>query len=155
MRLELAYISTRRGRLKSGSTQSLAEDYIARAGRLGTVTMQAFRSEEELLACVARRTGRLPPHLILLDSRGRSLTSEGFAAALGELRDTGTQELLLAVGPADGWSAAARSQANLLLSLGAMTLPHELAFAVLAEQIYRALTILAGHPYHTGHSRDI
>jgi len=55
------------------------------------------------------------------------------------------------VGPADGWSAEARNRAQLLLSLGAMTLPHELARVVLAEQVYRACTILAGHPYHSGH----
>jgi len=59
--------------------------------------------------------------------------------------------VLFAVGPADGWSAEARNRAQLLLSLGAMTLPHELARVVLAEQVYRACTILAGHPYHSGH----
>jgi 23S rRNA (pseudouridine1915-N3)-methyltransferase len=59
--------------------------------------------------------------------------------------------LVLAIGPADGWSAATRKRANLLLSLGRMTLPHQLARIVLAEQVYRALTILAGHPYHSGH----
>ncbi len=58
---------------------------------------------------------------------------------------------MLAIGPADGWSTAARARAGLLLSFGAITLPHELARVVLAEQIYRALTILAGHPYHSGH----
>jgi 23S rRNA (pseudouridine1915-N3)-methyltransferase len=56
--------------------------------------------------------------------------------------------MIFAVGPADGWSEAARAQAGLLLSLGAMTLAHALARLVMAEQIYRALTILAGHPYH-------
>ncbi len=59
--------------------------------------------------------------------------------------------LIVAVGPANGWSVQARSRANLLLSLGPMTLPHALAQVVVAEQIYRALTILAGHPYHCGH----
>ena len=59
---------------------------------------------------------------------------------------------MLAIGPPDGWSTAAHSSAKLLLSLGAMTLPHELALVILAEQTYRALTILAGFPYHSGHS---
>ena len=77
--------------------------------------------------------------------------SDEFAERLGYLRDNGTQHLVLAIGPADGWSAAARQRANLLLSLGRMTLPHQLARVVLAEQVYRALTILAGHPYHSGH----
>ena len=88
---------------------------------------------------------------ILLDSRGQQYTSEEFAAHLGRIRDEGTQRLVLAIGPADGWSAAARQRANLLLSFGRMTLPHQLARVVLAEQVYRALTILAGHPYHSGH----
>ena len=92
-----------------------------------------------------------PPHLILLDPRGKPLTSEGIAAHLGAIRDTGVQTVVLAIGPADGWSADARARASLVLSLGSITLPHELARVVLAEQIYRALTILAGHPYHSGH----
>ena len=61
------------------------------------------------------------------------------------------EHIVLAIGPADGWSAPARARASLLLSFGPITLPHELARVVLAEQLYRALTILAGHPYHSGH----
>ena len=79
------------------------------------------------------------------------MSSEGYAQFLGNLRDSGTQDSVLAIGPADGWSRAAHAQAGLLLSFGAMTLPHELALVVLAEQTYRALTILGGHPYHSGH----
>lgn len=78
-------------------------------------------------------------------------SSEEFAQQLGRLRDGGTQRLVLAIGPADGWSAAARQRANLVFSLGRITLPHQLAHVVLAEQVYRALTIIAGHPYHSGH----
>ena len=70
---------------------------------------------------------------------------------MGRQRDQGQQSLFFAIGPADGWSEEARKRANLLLSLGPMTLPHELARVVLSEQIYRAFTILSGHPYHTGH----
>jgi 23S rRNA (pseudouridine1915-N3)-methyltransferase len=70
---------------------------------------------------------------------------------MGGLRDSGVQTVVFAIGPADGWSAEARRRASLVLSLGPMTLPHELARALVAEQIYRALTILAGHPYHCGH----
>jgi 23S rRNA (pseudouridine1915-N3)-methyltransferase len=65
--------------------------------------------------------------------------------------ERGTQELVLAIGPADGWSATARSRAQTTLSLGKMTLPHELARVVVAEQLYRAFTILNHHPYHGGH----
>ncbi len=79
------------------------------------------------------------------------MTTEQFAERVRLTRDGGLRHLLLAIGPADGWSAAARKAADLRLSLGAMTLPHELAALVLAEQIYRVSTILQGHPYHLGH----
>jgi len=95
--------------------------------------------------------GRTSPHVILLDSRGKQFSSEEFATYLGGLRDSDVQAAVFGIGPADGWSQAARERANLLLSLGRMTLQHELARAVVAEQVYRALTILAGHPYHCGH----
>jgi 23S rRNA (pseudouridine1915-N3)-methyltransferase len=94
---------------------------------------------------------RTIPYLILLDSRGKQLSSEDLAALLGRHRDSATQNLVFAIGPADGWSSETRARANLLLSFGPITLPHELARIVLAEQLYRALTILAGHPYHSGH----
>lgn len=98
-----------------------------------------------------RQQGRTTALAVMLDSRGRSMTSEAFAAWLGARRDDGAQHIVFAVGPASGWSDAARKRAGLLLSLGPMTLAHTLARLVLAEQIYRAFTILSGHPYHTGH----
>jgi 23S rRNA (pseudouridine1915-N3)-methyltransferase len=110
-----------------------------------------YPTEAAFLTWIDRQSGRTVPNLILLDSRGKQFSSEEFAAHLGGLRDTGTQVVVVAIGPANGWSAEARRRANLLLSLGPMTLPHELARAVVAEQMYRALTILAGHPYHCGH----
>jgi 23S rRNA (pseudouridine1915-N3)-methyltransferase len=79
------------------------------------------------------------------------LTSDEFAAELGRGQAAGTQLAVIAIGPADGWSPAARKRADLALSFGRITLPHELAAVVAAEQIYRALTIIAGHPYHSGH----
>jgi 23S rRNA (pseudouridine1915-N3)-methyltransferase len=88
---------------------------------------------------------------VLLDSRGRQMSSEGFAAWLGGKRDEGTQQMVFAVGPASGWSEDARQRAQLLLSLGPMTMAHDLARLVAAEQLYRAFTILTGHPYHGGH----
>ena len=88
---------------------------------------------------------------MLLDSRGRQMTSEAFAAWLGERRDQGAQQIVFAIGPASGWSDAARLRAQLLLSLGPITMAHALARLVMAEQLYRAFTILAGHPYHAGH----
>ncbi len=89
--------------------------------------------------------------MTLLDSRGRQLSSELFAEWMGKQRDSGTQSLVMAIGPADGWSTEARGRADMLLSLSSMTMPHEMVRLVVAEQLYRAFTILSGHPYHSGH----
>jgi 23S rRNA (pseudouridine1915-N3)-methyltransferase len=151
MKITLATVTPRRTRSKSEATDRLLADYIERAARYVPCDSQLFDSEAAVLDWLDRQPGRAPAHAILLDSRGQQFTSEEFAAQLGRLRDDGTQRLVLAIGPADGWSAAARQRANLLFSLGRITLPHQLARVVLAEQVYRALTILAGHPYHSGH----
>ncbi|MGA1981343.1 MAG: 23S rRNA (pseudouridine(1915)-N(3))-methyltransferase RlmH [Acidobacteriaceae bacterium] len=151
MKILLASISPARSRAKSDAAASLAADYLARASRYLPCEAQTYASEAAFLAWLHHQAARTTPVLILLDSRGKQLTSQDFAAHLGRLRDSGTQSVVLAIGPADGWSAAARTRAGLVLSFGAITLPHELARTVLAEQIYRALTILAGHPYHSGH----
>jgi len=111
----------------------------------------AFRSEEALFGFVARQRARTAAWLVLLDSRGDALSSEELATWLGACRDSGQQTIVFAIGPASGWSARAPRQAQKVLSLGPMTLPHELARLVLTEQLYRAFTILCGHPYHTGH----
>jgi 23S rRNA (pseudouridine1915-N3)-methyltransferase len=87
----------------------------------------------------------------MLDSRGKQMSSEAFATWLGARRDEGAQHIAFIIGPANGWSDAGRKRAHLLLSLGPMTLAHALARLVMAEQIYRAFTILTGHPYHGGH----
>ncbi len=89
--------------------------------------------------------------LVLLDGRGRQLSSEELAKFLGDYQDRNPLPLLFAVGGADGFSENARQAATLVLSLGRMTLAHELARVVLLEQLYRAFTILKGHPYHLGH----
>jgi 23S rRNA (pseudouridine1915-N3)-methyltransferase len=151
VKIFLASISPTRSRPKSDAATTLAADYLARAARYLPCEAQTHPSESALLAWLDHQSARTLPVLILLDSRGKQLTSDAFAAHLGRLRDSGAQSLILAIGPADGWSAAARARARLVLSFGAITLPHELARVVLAEQIYRALTILAGHPYHSDH----
>lgn len=97
--------------------------------------------------------GTLPPPLtpartVLLDERGRQLGSEEFAGLLGRWRDEGVREVRFVIGAADGHGEAARAAADLLLGFGAMTWPHLLARAMLAEQLWRATSILAGHPYH-------
>jgi 23S rRNA (pseudouridine1915-N3)-methyltransferase len=85
---------------------------------------------------------------VVLDERGTALSSEALARRLGVWRDAGVREARFLLGPADGHDAPTRAQADLLLALGPMTWPHLLARAMLAEQLYRAWAILAGHPYH-------
>jgi 23S rRNA (pseudouridine1915-N3)-methyltransferase len=149
MDITLAHIGARPG--SKDGFDALTRVYLERCSSFARCQAEAFRSEEALFEGLARRKGRTQPVVVLLDSRGRFMTSEAFAAWLGARRDDGAQHIVFAVGPADGWSDAARLRANLLLSLGAMTLAHTLARLVLAEQLYRAFTILSGHPYHGGH----
>ena len=89
-----------------------------------------------------------PAREILLDEHGEQLTSEQFAALLGKWRNEGVREARFVIGAADGHGAAARASADLLLGFGTATWPHLLARAMLTEQLYRATSILAGHPYH-------
>jgi 23S rRNA (pseudouridine1915-N3)-methyltransferase len=151
MKITLAAILPRRSRTKSEPSDRLLADYIERIVRYISCDSEFFETETALLEWLARQPGRAPAYAILLDSRGKQLSSEDLAERVGRLRDDGTQRLVFAIGPADGWSDAARKRADMLLSLGRITLPHQLARVVLAEQVYRAFTILAGHPYHSGH----
>jgi 23S rRNA (pseudouridine1915-N3)-methyltransferase len=89
-----------------------------------------------------------PLRTVLLDERGRDLSSEEFATILGRWRDEGVRETRFVLGAADGHGEAARHDADLLLAYGKTTWPHLLARAMLMEQLYRATSILAGHPYH-------
>ncbi len=156
MEIQLATIENRRAGGKKNTGSDWLRDYSSRIDHFCRFRHEVFATESALLAsCVrapGRTTGRTPPYLVLLDSRGKQLSSETLAAWLGKQQDSGTQRIVVAIGPADGWSELARQQANLLLSLGPMTLAHELAAVVLAEQIYRAFTILKGLPYHLGHA---
>jgi len=104
-----------------------------------------------LLKLCGREARPLRHSLVLLDGRGKQLSSEELAKFLGEYQERNAAPLLFAVGPANGFSDAPREVATLVLSLGKMTLAHELARVVLLEQLYRAFTILKGHPYHLGH----
>ncbi|HEX9805620.1 MAG TPA: 23S rRNA (pseudouridine(1915)-N(3))-methyltransferase RlmH [Alteraurantiacibacter sp.] len=89
-----------------------------------------------------------PFRTLLLDERGRQFSSEELAALLGKWRDEGIRETRFLIGAADGHSGEEREGADLLIAFGAATWPHLLARAMLAEQLYRATSILAGHPYH-------
>lgn len=105
------------------------------------------REGELLLAALDNsRSGRQVA--VVLDERGRNMASRDFAAKIGTWRDDGVGEIVFLIGGADGHDEAVRARADLLLSLGAMTWPHQLVRVMLAEQLYRAQQILAGHPYH-------
>ena len=148
LNLTLAYVAQRTRSDLLGSATNL---YLDRIAPYASIEAVAFRDEEALFVFVTRQRARTPAWLALLDSRGEGLSSEELATWLGTRRDSGQQMIIFAIGPASGWSDRAPRQAQSMLSLGRMTLPHELARLVLAEQLYRAFTILAGHPYHTGH----
>jgi 23S rRNA (pseudouridine1915-N3)-methyltransferase len=125
--------------------------YLERCANTLRCADQAFKTEDALFVWLDRQRGRTPALLVLLDSRGKQMGSEAFAAWLGAHSERGVQHVVFAIGPASGWSDTSRTRATLLLSLGPFTLAHALARLVLAEQLYRATTILTGHPYHTGH----
>ena len=149
--LYFAAVGSARSGQKDSPATALATEFITRISRYLPCEAIYQPTESALLDWLDRRATRTSPHVILLDSRGRQLSSEEFATHLGTVRDAGIQVVIVAIGPANGWSTATRARASLLLSLGRMTLPHELARVVATEQVYRALTILAGHPYHCGH----
>ena len=150
------------GRLKDGPERALLARYQERvaplAKRLGLAPLawhetgesragDATRRREEEGAALLRLV-RGADFIIALDARGKALGSEAFARLLADKRDGGTEAAGLLIGGPDGLSDGVRAAANLQLSLGAMILPHGLARIVLAEQLYRAATILSGHPYH-------
>ena len=147
MKLKVAWI----GKTKEPAIHSLTAEYLKRLSRYVPVESLELTSEEALLKQIEKSTSRTPPLLVLLDFHGKQLTSEELSEFLDHHQTSGTQTLLFAIGPADGFSDTARQAASICLSLGKMTLAHELARVVLLEQLYRAFTILKGHPYHTGH----
>lgn len=147
MRLTLSAITSRR---KPRLLEEALEEFTSRLAHYSSVDQLQFPSEAALKKSLQTRSPQ-PAKLILLDARGRTLSSEQLAAWIGRERDAGAQHLHFAIGPADGWSKELLDRADLLLSFGPMTFPHELARVMLAEQLYRAFTIIAGHPYHGGH----
>ena len=148
MKITLASIA---GRVRSEHFDALAASYINRTAAYASVESTVFRTSEAFFDSLQKQRSRTTATLVLLDMHGLQLSSEELARWLRRQRDEGRQRIVFAIGPADGWSDHERARAGLLLSLGPMTLPHELARVVLSEQVYRAFTILAGHPYHTGH----
>jgi 23S rRNA (pseudouridine1915-N3)-methyltransferase len=138
------------GKTRNTPIQSLTAEYLKRLSRYGAIDALELAGEAALLKA-AKRSGRTQPVLVLLDQQGKQLTSEEIANFLEYHQSHGTQELIFAIGPADGWSSSTRAEAQQILSFGKITLPHELARVVLLEQLYRGFTILQGHPYHAGH----
>lgn len=149
MKITLAHVGGHTG--SKDSFEHEVKEYLDRCSGFARCETAKFRSEAALLQALARPRGRSPAVVVLLDSQGRQMTSEAFAAWLGARRVEGAREIMFAIGPADGWSAEARARAGMVLSLGTMTMAHRLARLVMAEQVYRAVTILTGHPYHGGH----
>ena len=158
MRITLAAV----GRLKDGGERELFERYHKRfdqsgrclslgpltlielaESRLGDVAMRKADEATRLLKAVAGAD-----FIIALDETGQTIASSTFATRLAKLRDDGQSTLAFLIGGPDGQGGSALAAAKLMLSLGPMTLPHGLARVVLAEQLYRATTILSGHPYH-------
>lgn len=150
------------GRLKSGPEKELASRYIDRFAKAGpAVGLEFLRVNEvnESRASSAETRKReeaalleksLPEGslLILLDERGKALDSHAFANLLGKFRDQGKRDAVIAIGGADGLDPALYERADAVLNLGSMTWPHQLVRILIAEQLYRAVTILSGHPYH-------
>jgi 23S rRNA (pseudouridine1915-N3)-methyltransferase len=139
------------GKTKEAAIQSLTDDYLKRLSRYTEVEGGTVKDEVALLKLCARGARPSRHTLVLLDGRGKQLSSEELAKFLGDYQDRNPLPLLFAVGAADGFTDQARQAATLVLSLGKMTLAHEVARVVLLEQLYRAFTILKGHPYHLGH----
>ncbi len=149
------------GRLKDGGERALVDRYVSRLSAnkglgLGPLTERDIpesrlgsapeRMTDEAARLLAQADGC--DLIVALDERGKAHSSEVFARWLGQQRDAGRRHAAFLIGGADGHGAAVSGRAHLILSLSGMTLPHGLARAVLAEQLYRASTILIGHPYH-------
>lgn len=152
MKIKIVWI----GKTKEPAVQSLTDEYLKRISRYAPVEGVAVRDEIALLQLCGRaqkagKADAAKSTLVLMDSRGKQLSSEEFAQFIGDYQDRNPLPVVFAIGAADGFSAAARNAAQHTISLGKMTLAHELARVVLLEQIYRAFTILKGHPYHSGH----
>ena len=146
------------GRLRDGPEAQLVADYLARFDRtgrpLGLGPARVIEIDDRKgagpVAEAALIGAALPKGAILaaLDERGQTLSSPDFAAVLRRLADTGTRDLALAIGGADGLAPEIRDRAVHLISLGPMVWPHMLVRVMLAEQLYRAAALLANHPYH-------
>lgn len=146
------------GRLRAGPERDLVDDYLQRLERTGRPLGLGPVTEHEVedkrgggMAAEGLLLAKVVPDgaaLCVLDERGKTLSSPDFAAVLAGWRDAGRQEAAFVIGGADGVDPALRGRADLVLSFGRMVWPHMLVRVMLAEQLYRAATILSGSPYH-------
>ncbi|WP_114772694.1 23S rRNA (pseudouridine(1915)-N(3))-methyltransferase RlmH [Microvirga subterranea] len=161
MRLSLLAV----GRLKSGPERELVERYRQRIEGMGRALGMAGLDIVELPESRARREDDRRAEeaaalldkagssvLVIFDERGKSPASEAFADRIRQWRDEGRAGLACVIGGPDGLDPKIRQRADLVVSFGALTMPHQIVRALVAEQLYRALTIISGHPYHrAGH----
>jgi 23S rRNA (pseudouridine1915-N3)-methyltransferase len=151
------------GRLKAGPEREIYARYAARIAalrNLGFAGLDLQEIDESKARSPAERmaqegagllaAAQAGAGLVVFDERGRAATSADFARLLESERDRGVKALVFAIGGAEGLAPAVRERAQSVFSFGAMTLPHQLVRILAAEQIYRAMTILSGHPYHRG-----
>jgi len=132
------------GKTRRAELRAVVDDYVKRVGRHSPIEVTEVRDGE---AAIKKLDADRAATAVLLDALGKNLDSNAFAKWLGELRDRGTRELIFVCGDADGFPPVLRERVQQKISLGAMTYSHELARAMLAEQLYRAFAILSGSPY--------
>jgi len=132
------------GKTRRAELRAVIDDYLKRIGRHSPIEITEVRDGE---AALKKLEADRAATAVLLDAPGKNLDSRAFAKWLGELRDSGTRELIFVCGDADGFPASLRERVPQKISLSAMTYSHELARAMLAEQLYRAFAILSGSPY--------
>lgn len=136
------------GKFKSSECEELVEHYLKLASKFAAIEVVELDEDQDsaLAKWIAKRGSRA--FLTLLDERGKTFTSREFAARVEKIRDGSHSEWVIAVGGAHGYNDELKAKAQLLWSLSPLTYPHELASAVAAEQVFRALSILSRHPYH-------
>jgi 23S rRNA (pseudouridine1915-N3)-methyltransferase len=132
------------GKTRRAEMRAVIDDYVKRIGRHSLIEVTEVRDGD---AATKKLDADRAATAVLLDALGRNLDSNSFAKWIGELRDRGTRELVFVCGDADGFPATLRERVRQRISLSAMTYSHELARAMLAEQLYRAFAILSGSPY--------
>jgi 23S rRNA (pseudouridine1915-N3)-methyltransferase len=132
------------GKTRRPELRAVFEDYVKRIGHHSAIEVLEVRN---LQAALKRLDADRAATAVLLDAAGKTFDSGAFAKWLGALRERGLRELIFLCGDAEGFPEALRQRAQQKISLGAMTLSHELARVVLAEQLYRVFAILAGSPY--------